>query len=257
MIDVTTSSDKSKLEFSNLFFAIIKQRISDLSSFDSLQKKRSERMIIELSLFFNKFFSKEIVQKTALELILKLERFFENEVKLQRLTKVRVAQYYLILLDTNLSHLGEKITPIHLELLKKNKIIPTQSKICSYLEIKKKQKELERKKLIQKVNNIKFSELIKKRVNSILQECETDEIFKNKFANKIKKRTDVLLSKGIKPHIDANQAAIVIILSICRDLKVDRKISKRIMENYCEKYDLDKKKIRRQYYQFNRRIIRE
>ncbi|MHA1865851.1 MAG: hypothetical protein ACTSVB_10810 [Candidatus Heimdallarchaeaceae archaeon] len=257
MIDVTKSSEKSKLEFSDLFFTTLEQRISDLSSFDSSQKKRSERIIRELSLFLSQFFPSEIVQKTALELSLKLEKFFEHEVELQRLTRVRVIQYFLILLDTNLSHLGEKITPIHLELLKKQKIIPAKSKICSYLEIKKKQKELERKKLIQKSSKVKFSELIRKRVNSILQECETDKVFRRRVINKIRERTNILLKKGIKPHIDVNQAAIVFILSISRDLKVDRRISKRIMEKYCDKYNLDKKKIRRQYYQFNRRILQE
>jgi len=257
MIDVTTSSEKRKLEFSDSFFTTIEKKISNLSSFDSSQKKRCERMIIELSLFFTRFFPSEIVKKTALDLCSKLERLFEHEVELQRLTKVRVVQFFVILLDVNLSHLGEKITPMHLELLKKSKIIPSQSKICSYLEIKKKQKELERKKLIQKSSSVKFSELIKKRVNTILQECETEDVIKKRLSNIIKEKTNTLLNKGTIPHIDANHAAIVIVLSTCRELKIDRKISKRIMENYCEKYDLDTKKIRRQYYQFNRKILGE
>jgi len=206
-----------------------------------------------ISKVFIYYFPEETIIRTIDKLISVLPYLIEKYGKVRNLTHKRVYVYYMAILDTYLSYSEEKLSPRYFDILKKQRLIG-ESKVCSFLEMKRKQVELQEKNLLEKPKPLQFSDLIKKRILTMLKLYSKAKDIKYEKLKLIEEKAFQLLAKGIKPHINLDEAALVMILVIMIHYNVERRTRSEFRELLSQRYDLDKERIRRKTQEFRRRI---
>ena len=229
------------------------------SYFVDPEEDRTNRImdfVTQLSNIFLEYYPSKLVTETTLQFQRLLPDFLEDYGTSRYFTKNHIANHFLALLDFRLSLVGSKLSPNHIDNVRK--LLGLQKgKIFSYFAMKQTQSDLLAAGHIQRKRNNVYTPLLKSRVAQVVNEVIMYFPDKELTLTKLQETAFDLIDERIVPRIDVEDAALVIVSSLLSYYVKDNGLIRAYWVFIENNYKLDIELLKRKIYRYRSLLKKE